>query len=92
VRREDATGARGRDPRDLRVSPPQPPRRFSAEIDDDHAAIRIGLVIVHRPLRATWLERQLETRLLLVSTRSVLFFSLSNLLDDEGGEHGTSLG
>jgi len=66
--------------------------RSSAEIDDDHAAIRIGLVVLHRSLRATGLERELQTRLLLVSTRLLLLFSLSDLLDDEGGEHGTSLG
>ena len=57
------------------------------QIDDDNAAIGIGLIVVDRLRWAgSAFERKLETRLLM-TLRALTLFSLPNLLDDERRKH-----
>lgn len=60
----------------------------SAEVHDDHAAIRVVLFGLRRtsPSRVA-IERELEAGLVLLPPLALLFLALPNLLDDERRKH-----
>lgn len=60
----------------------------SAEIHDDHAAVRVVLFRLRgtAPSRIA-IQRKLETRLVLLPPLALLLLALPNLLDDERRKH-----
>jgi hypothetical protein len=59
----------------------------AAEVDDDHAALRVRLVVVDAAFRrAGGRYGKLELRLLFLA-RSLSLFAPPDLLDDERGKH-----